>query len=428
VTTAGSAPPDARVRVGVPSAAEGAPSARGTVRVLSLLGPAVIISVGYMDPGNWATDLAGGSEFGYTLLWVLLASNLMALLLQHLSAKLGLATGLSYPQLCRARFPRPVSTGLWLTAEGAAIATDLAEFLGAALGFYLLLQIPLLEAALLTAVVVFGILALYRFGYRWVEISIFALVATIGAAYVLEVWLVGPDWGAVARGVFIPSLEPAALAIAMGMLGATVMPHNLYLHSSVVLSRRRDDEEVNRRTVRRSIVASAIALNLAWLVNSAIVITAAGAFGAAGIPIDSIEAAHETLAPLLGSAAATAFAIALLAAGLSSSTTATLAGQVIIEGFLGIRFGLFLRRAITVVPAIVVIAAGVDAFTILIVSQVALSIQLPFAIIPLVWLTSRRGVMGGHVNRRATTLAASACGAVIIVLNVWLLGTLFLGI
>jgi manganese transport protein len=399
----------------------------GSVRVLSLLGPAVLVSVGYMDPGNWATDLAGGSQFGYTLLWVLLASNLMALLLQHLSAKLGLATGFSYPELCRREFPRPVAMGLWLTAEGAAIATDLAEFLGAALGFYLLLQIPLFEAALLTAVVVFGILALYRFGHRWVELAVFGLVAIIGAAYVLEVWLVGPDWAAVAGGVLVPSLDPAALPIAMGMLGATVMPHNLYLHSSVVLSRRSADDAVNRQTVRRSIVASAIALNLAWLVNSAIVITAAGAFGAASIPIDSIEAAHQTLTPLLGSVAATAFALALLAAGLSSSTTATLAGQVIIEGFLGIRFGLFLRRAITVIPAIVVIALGVDAFTILIVSQVALSIQLPFAIIPLVWLTSRRRVMGSHTNRRRTTVAAAACGAVIVVLNAWLLGGLILG-
>jgi manganese transport protein len=401
---------------------------RSTVRVLSLLGPAVLISVGYMDPGNWATDLAGGSQFGYTLLWVLLASNLMALLLQHLSAKLGLATGLSYPQLCRREFPRPVSFGLWLTAEAAAIATDLAEFLGAALGFYLLLRIPLFEAALLTAVVVFAILALYRFGYRWVELAVFGLVAIIGAAYVLEVWLVGPNWGDVARGVFIPTLDLAALPIAMGMLGATVMPHNLYLHSSVVLSRRQDDDAVNRRTVRRSIVASAIALNLAWLVNSAIVITAAGAFGAAGIPIDSIEAAHETLAPLLGAAAAGAFAIALLAAGLSSSTTATLAGQVIIEGFLDIRFGLFLRRLITVVPAIVVIALGIDAFSILVVSQVLLSVQLPFAIIPLVWLTSRRDVMGSHTNDLRTTVAASICGAIIVVLNVWLLAGVFLGL
>jgi manganese transport protein len=397
------------------------------VRVLSLLGPAVLVSVGYMDPGNWATDLAGGSQFGYALLWVLLASNLTALLLQHLSAKLGLATGLSYPQLCRQRFPRPVALFLWLTAELAAMATDLAEFLGAALGFYLLLRIPLLPAALLTAVVVFAILALYRFGYRWVEFAVFALVAVIGVAYVLEVWLVGPDWGAVARGVVVPSLEPAALPIAMGMLGATVMPHNLYLHSSVVLSRRRSDPEANRRTVRRSIVASAIALNLAWLVNSAIVITAAGAFGEAGIAIESIEAAHETLAPLLGSAASVAFALALLAAGLSSSTTATLAGQVIIEGFLGVRFGLLLRRAITVIPAIVVIAAGLDAYLILIVSQVALSIQLPFAILPLVWLTARRDVLGAYANRPLTTLLAIVAGGVIVVLNVVLRASLAFG-
>jgi manganese transport protein len=380
-----------------------------------------------MDPGNWATDLAGGSQFGYALLWVLLASNLTALLLQHLSAKLGLATGLSYPQLCRERFPRPVALALWLTAELAAMATDLAEFLGAALGFYLLLHIPMLPAALVTAVVVFGILALYRFGYRWVEFAVFALVAVIGVAYVLEVWLVGPDWGAVAQGVVVPSLPPAALPIAMGMLGATVMPHNLYLHSSVVLSRRRADPEANRRIIRRSIVASAIALNVAWLVNSAIVITAAGAFGEAGIVIESIEAAHETLTPLLGSAASTAFALALLAAGLSSSTTATLAGQVIIEGFLGVRFGLFLRRAITVIPAIVVIAAGFDAYLILIVSQVALSIQLPFAILPLVWLTARRSVLGDYANRPLTTALAVVAGAVIVALNAVLLASLALG-
>jgi manganese transport protein len=395
--------------------------------VLSLLGPAVLVSVGYMDPGNWATDLAGGSGFGYTLLWVLLASNLTALLLQHLSAKLGLATGLSYPQLCRRHFPRPVSLGLWVTAEAAAMATDLAEFLGAALGFYLLLQIPMLPAALLTAVVVFGILALYRFGYRWVEFAVFALVAVIGVAYVLEIWLVQPDWDAVARGVVVPTLEPAALPIAMGMLGATVMPHNLYLHSSVVLSRRRPDAETIHRTIRRSIVASAIALNVAWLVNSAIVITAAGAFGEAGLTIGSIEEAHETLTPLLGPAAAGAFALALLAAGLSSSTTATLAGQVIIEGFLGVRFGLFLRRAITVIPAIVVIAAGLDAYLILIVSQVALSIQLPFAILPLVWLTARRSVLGEYANRPLTTVLAVAAGGVIVVLNAVLLTSLAFG-
>jgi manganese transport protein len=404
-----------------------APRPFSTRRILALLGPAVLVSVGYMDPGNWATDLAAGSLFGYALLWVLLVSNLTAMLLQHLSAKLGLATGMSYPQACRSRFPRPVAIGLWVTAELAAIATDLAEFLGAALGFYLLLRIPLLHAAVVTAVVVFTILALYRFGHRWVELSIFGLVAVIGAAYVFELWLVGPDWPAIVTGTLVPSLPPGALPIAMGMLGATVMPHNLYLHSSVVLDRRTGDPDVDRGAVTSSVVASAIALNLAWLVNSAIVITAAGTFFEVGVPIESIEDAHRTLEPLLGAAAATAFAIALIAAGLSSSTTATLAGQVIIEGFLDIKFGLFLRRAITVVPAILVIAAGLDAYVILILSQIALSIQLPFAIVPLVWLTSRRSLMGPFVNRRRTTVAASIAGIVIIVLNVVLLSALVTG-
>ncbi len=396
-------------------------------RILALLGPAVIISVGYMDPGNWATDIEAGSRFGYTLLWVLLGANLAAQLLQHLSAKVGLATGFSYPEQCRRQFPRPVVLGLWVTAELAAMATDLAEFLGAALGFYLLFHLPLLPAALLAAVVVFGILALYRFGHHPVEWVIFALVAVIGVAYLLELWLVQPDWGAVAQGVVTPRIEPGALAIVMGMIGATVMPHNLYLHSAVVINRRRTDPDANRRVIRSSIVASSIALNLAWLINSAIVITAAGAFGSAGLDVASIETAHATLIPLLGPAAAAAFAIGLLASGLSSSTTATLAGQIIIEGFLGIRFGLFLRRLITVVPAILVIGAGADAYQILIWSQVALSIQLPFAILPLVWLTARKSVMGPHVNRWLTTASAATIGAIIIGLNVVLLHGLATG-
>jgi manganese transport protein len=407
----------------------GAPDGTGPAlrRVLGLLGPAFIISVGYMDPGNWATDLEAGSRFGYSLLWVLLAANLAALLLQHLSAKIGLATGFSYPELCRREFPRPVVLFLWVTAELAAMATDLAEFLGAALGFYLLFHIPLFPAAILAGVVVFAILALYRYGHRSVEAVIFGLVGVIGLAYLLELWLVQPDWGAVAGGVATPRLPPGSLAIVMGMIGATVMPHNLYLHSAVVIDRRRGDPEADRRVIRSSIFAAAIALNLAWLINSAIVVTAAGAFGSAGLEVGSIETAYATLIPLLGPAAAGAFAIALLAAGLSSSTTATIAGQVIIEGFLGIRFGLFLRRLITVIPAIVVIGSGADAFQILILSQVALSIQLPFAIVPLVWLTARKSVMGPHVNRRLTTTLAATVGAIIIGLNVLLLGGLVTG-
>jgi manganese transport protein len=385
------------------------------------LGPAFLVSVGYMDPGNWATDLEGGARFGYALLWVLLSANLMALLLQHLSAKLGLATGLTYPMVCRERFPRPLTLFLWVTAEAAAIATDLAEFLGAALGFYLLLQIPLFPAALLTALAVFGILALYRFGYRAVEYVIMGLVAVVGLAYVFEVWVVQPDWPAVAEGALVPRLNADSLVIAMGMLGATVMPHNLYLHSGAILSRRHSSPDATALVTKAALLDSGLALNLAWLVNSAIVVMAAAAFFVHGLEIDSIEAAHETLTPLLGAMSATAFALALLASGLSSSTTATLAGQIIIEGFLNVRFGLFLRRLITVVPALVVIAAGLDAYWILILSQVALSVQLPFAIVPLVWLTASREVMGPHANHWLTTAVASVVAALIIGLNVLLL-------
>lgn len=395
-------------------------------RILGYLGPAFLVSVGYIDPGNWATDLEAGSRFGYGLLWVLLSANLMALLLQHLSAKLGLATGRTYPQLCRDVFPRRVTIFLWLTAEAAAIATDLAEFLGAALGFYLLLHIPMLLAALLTAVVVLGILALYRFGFRSVEFVIIGMLIVIGVAYVFETWLVNPDWPAVASGVFIPHLQTDGLLIAMGMLGATVMPHNLYLHSGVILTRRRKSDDVhNRLAVRAALLDSAIALNLAWLVNSAIVIMAAAAFFSRGLEIDTIEAAHQTLVPLLGGAAGAAFALALLAAGLSSSVTATLAGQIIIEGFLKLKlnvtFGLLARRLITIVPAVVVIAAGLDAYWVLILSQVSLSIQLPFAIVPLIRLTSQRRIMGQFVNARLTTLIASAVAGLIVVLNILLL-------
>ncbi|MDQ3810919.1 MAG: Nramp family divalent metal transporter [Chloroflexota bacterium] len=388
------------------------------------LGPAFLVSVGYMDPGNWATDIAGGARFGYSLLWVLLLANLMALLLQYLSAKLGLSTGLTYPQVCRQIFPRPLALTLWLTAEAAAIATDLAEFLGAALGFYLLLRIPMLPAALVTALAVLGILALYRFGFRTVEFTILALVGVIGLAYVFEVYLVKPDWGAVAQGVFIPRLTSEGLVIAMGMLGATVMPHNLYLHSGVILTRRHSNPTLNVHISRAALVDSMLALNLAWLVNSAMVVMAAGTFFLHGVEVESIESAHETLAPLLGEAAAVVFAIALLASGLSSSTTATLAGQIIIEGFLNVRFGLLLRRLITVIPAIVVLALGLDAYNILIASQVALSVQLPFAMLPLVWLTARRDVMGEQVNGWLTTLLASIAATVVIGLNVLLLARL----
>ncbi|MCC6177923.1 MAG: Nramp family divalent metal transporter [Chloroflexi bacterium] len=396
-------------------------------RRLAYLGPAFLVSVGYMDPGNWATDIEGGAHFGYSLLWVLLAANLTALLLQHLSAKLGLATGMTYPRLCRERFPRPLTYFLWVTAELAAIATDLAEFLGAALGFYLLLHIPLLPAALLTFGVVFGILALYRFGHRAVELTIVGCVAVVGAAYLLEVWLVHPDWASIAHGLVVPRLNGDSLLIALGMLGATVMPHNLYLHSGVILTRRRRDPVANRRAIRLAFLDSLVALNLAWLVNSAILVMAAASFFVHGLDITSIEEAHTTLLPLLGELAAGAFAVALLASGLSSSTTATLAGQIIVEGFLTIRISMFLRRGITAVPALIAIGLGLDAYWILILSQVALSLQLPFAIAPLVWLTARQDVMGDHANARLTTVAASLAATAIVALNLILLARFAFG-
>jgi manganese transport protein len=386
-------------------------------RAARYVGPAFLVGVGYIDPGNWATDLEAGASFGYSLLWVLLASNLMALLLQHMSAKLGLATGLTYPQLCRQRLSRPVVLVLWLTAEVAALSTDLAEVLGAALGFYLLFRIPLFPAALLAALVAFGILALYRFGHRTVELVIIGLVGVVGLAYVLEVWLAQPPWSEVAAGVFVPRLPRDALYIAMGMLGATVMPHNLYLHSGVILTRRHANPSRNAHVARLSLLDSVLALNLAWLVNSAIVVMAAAVFFSHNLPIDAIEDAHQTLSPLTGDLAATVFAVALLAAGLASSTTATLAGQIVLEGFLNVRFSVFLRRLVTLLPALIVIGTGLDSYRILILSQVVLSLQLPFAIVPLVWLTARRSIMGAQANAPLTTALAAVAAALIAGLN-----------
>lgn len=380
-----------------------------------------------MDPGNWATNIAGGSSFAYTLLWVLLLSNLMALLLQALSAKLAIATGLTLAQAIRANTSRPVSLFLWVTAEAAAMATDLAEFLGAAIGFYILFQIPLLPAAILTGITVFAILGLHRFGHRAVEIVVLSLVAVVGAAYVYEVAITDPDWSAVGRGALIPGFsDTTAVLVAVGMIGATVMPHNIFLGSHVVQWRRAatGNGEERRRLYRFALIDLAIALNLAWLVNSAMVIMSAAAFQGGGV--ESIEEAHATLIPLFGTASALAFAIALLAAGLSSSVTGTLAGQSIMEGFLGYRMNLFLRRGITMVPALIAIASGVNALKILIASQVVLSLQLPFTIIPLILLTRSKRVMGQeYVNKRWITALASAIALVIIALNGFLLWRLW---
>jgi manganese transport protein len=405
---------------------------RTAKRTFALFGPAFIISVGYMDPGNWATDLDGGSRFAYRLLWVLLASNLMAILLQTLSAKLGIATGRDLAQLCRDRYSKPVAYGLWATAEAAMIATDLAEFLGSALGIHLLFHVPLLPAVFITGLDVLLMLAIQRWGHRGLELLIIGLVSIVGWSYVVELFLAKPDLGAITHGLFVPYLDTRSIYVAIGMLGATVMPHNIYLHSALVQSRRKpEDPAHNRKLFKFSIFDSVIALNGAFFVNAAILIMAAAVFNRNGMAVASIEEAHSTLQPLLGSLAAVVFAIALLASGLSSSVTGTLAGQVVMEGFLNLKWQPWVRRIITrmvtMAPAVVAIAMGVDPLKILVMSQVLLSFQLPFAIIPLIQFTSDKKLMGDYTNSRVTNVLAVLVTAVVISLNAYLVYGVIMG-
>ncbi len=374
-----------------------------------------------MDPGNFATNLPAGAQFNYNLLWVLLWSNLMAISLQSLSAKLGIVTGKTLPENCRSYFSKPVNYGLWGLAEIAAMATDLAEFLGAALGFQLLFHWQLLPSALVTGMLVFAILSVEKLGFRQFEYIIMAFVGAIGIAYTIEVFWAQPDWGQIVSHMTLPHLDGQSAYLAVGMLGATVMPHVIYLHSALVLPRARGADKNNaKRHFRFEILDVLIAMNIAWLINSAMIVMAAAVFFRHGISIDSLEQAHQTLTPLLGSFAAVAFGIALLCSGISSSTVGTLAGQVIIQGFLNIRFSIFWRRLITMIPALVVIALGTDPLQILILSQVALSFALPGAIIPLILLTRNSLVMGEYVNRSWTTALAWMIASVIIALNIFL--------
>jgi manganese transport protein len=392
-------------------------------------GPAFVASVAYIDPGNFATNIEGGAKFGYSLLWVLLWSNAMAILIQYLSAKLGIATGRTLPQNCRAVFSRPVNFGLWVAAEVAALATDMAEFLGAALGFYLLFGINLFVAALITAVLVFLILAVELYGFRRLEQVIMAFVFAIAGCYAIEIFMVHADWGSVAYHVVVPTISSKSIYIAVAMLGATVMPHVVYLHSALVQHRVKEDSfhcPTNQwlRTLRHlhyELVDVLAAMNGAWLINSAMIVMAAAAFYSGGFTVRTVEQAHLTLKPLLGGLSATAFALALLFSGLSSSTVGTMAGQVIIEGFLDIKFNVFLRRFLTIIPALVVIGLKLDTLKILILSQVVLSFALPFALVPLILLTRRESVMGDLVNNRRTNALAYVVTAVIIALNLLLL-------
>lgn len=393
-------------------------------RLLPFLGPAFIASVAYIDPGNFATNIQGGAQFGYTLLWVLVASNLSAMLIQALSAKLGIATGLNLAELCRERAPRPVTLAMWVLMELVAMATDLAEFLGAALGFHLLFGIPLWAGGLLTAVTTIVILGLERYGFRPLEAVITALVGVVGVCYVIETILDRPDWSDVLRHAVTPAFAgPESVLLATGILGATVMPHVIFLHSALTQNRIvvRDPVRLGR-LFRFQLVDVAVAMTIAGLINAAMLIMSASTFFAQGLThVASIEEAHRTLDPLLGPAASTVFAISLLASGLSSSTVGTMSGQVIMQGFMRRRIPIWVRRLVTMAPSLFVIAAGWDPTRTLVISQVVLSFGLPFALVPLVRFTSQAAVMGPLVNRRTTTVTATMVTAAIVALNLFLL-------
>src|SRR5437588_354886 len=397
---------------------------RGGLRLWPFLGPAFIACVAYMDPGNFATNIAGGSKFGFTLLWVIVASNLMAMLIQTLSAKLGIATGRNLPEVCRERFSRRTSVGLWIQAELIAMATDLAEFLGAALGIKLLLGIALFPAAVITGVITLLILGLQRYGFRPLEAVITAFVFVIGICYLAELWLAHPPFTAVLHHAVVPGFKGReSVLLAVGILGATVMPHVIYLHSALTQNRivPRNIEEA-RTLYRYTRLDVLLAMTIAGLINVAMLVIAATVFFKSGLTnVSSLEGAHRTLQPILGGAASVLFALALTASGLSSSTVGTLSGQVVMQGFIRRRVPIVVRRAVTMIPAFVVIGIGVDPSRTLVLSQVVLSFGIPFALVPLVVFTSRREVMGGLVNSRATTVAAVAVAGLISALNVFLL-------
>ena len=404
--------------------------ARGRVRgVAALLGPAFVAAVAYIDPGNFATNFSAGAVSGYALAWAIVAANLMAMLVQYLSAKVGIATGRDLPELCRDHLPRSVSLGLWLQAELIAMATDLAEFVGAAIGLNLLFGVPLLAAGLITAVVAFAILALEQRGYRKFEIAIAALLGIVFLGFVYDLAVVGGSPSGIASGL-VPSLAgPESLLLVTGIIGATVMPHAVYLHSALTKSRVscRDDGE------RREVLGFArldvfVALGAAGVINLSMLFVAAALFHRSGPPHgDAIVAAHGALGRVVGGGAALAFAVALLASGLSSSSVGTYAGQVVMQGFIGRRIPVLLRRGITMLPALAVLGAGLPATQSLVVSQVVLSFGIPFALVPLVVLTARPAIMGSLVNRRGTTVATSCVAALIVGLNGYLIYAAFGG-
>ncbi len=397
---------------------------RGLRALLPFLGPAFVAAVAYIDPGNFATNVSSGARYGYMLLWVVLAANLMAMLVQALSAKLGIATGRNLPEVCRDRFPRPVVIGLWVQAEVMAMATDLAEFVGAAVGLNLLFGIPLFPSALITGAAAFVILGLQARGFRLVEAVITGLVGVIVAAFAFEVFLARPDPAGMAAGIFVPHLNGApSVLLAVGILGATVMPHVIYLHSALTQQRIVGSDEREQRLIFRfELWDVVIAMGVAGAVNIAMLATAAAVFHVHGRNgVDDISAAFHSLEDVIGRGAGIVFAVGLLASGLSSSSVGTMAGQVVMQGFIERRIPLFVRRTVTMLPALVVIGIGANPSQALVLSQVVLSFGIPFALVPLVLFTRNRSLMGALVNRRSTTAVASVVVALIVCLNLFLL-------
>jgi manganese transport protein len=390
---------------------------------LAFAGPAVVASIAYMDPGNFATNIQAGAKYGYTLLWVVLAANLIAMLYQALSAKLGIVTGRNLAEMCREHFPRPVVWAMWVVSEIAAMATDLAEFLGGAIGLSLLFRMPLFSGMVVTAVVTYGVLMFERYGFRPIELIIGSMVSVIALCYVVELFIAPVDWASAAVHSVWPQIPDAeALLLSVGIIGATVMPHAVYLHSGLTQARMPVQNDGERRKVLRfSNLEVIVALTVAGLVNMAMVMMASGAFHAGHPDVAEIETAYHTLTPLLGIGAAGVFLLSLIASGISSSTVGTMAGQMIMQGFIKFRVPILVRRLVTMIPAFIVVALGANATNSLVISQVVLSIALPLPMISLLIFTSRRDVMGQFVNSRLTFVAALVGTIIVLLLNTFLI-------
>jgi manganese transport protein len=395
----------------------------GLRAAIPLAGPAFVASVAYMDPGNFATNIQAGAGYGYSLLWVVLVANLIAMLFQAMSAKLGIVTGRTLPELCRAHFPKPTVWAMWIVSEIAAMATDLAEFLGGAIGLSLLTGLPLMAGMAVTAIITYGILVFERRGFRPLELIITALVGTIGLCYLIELFIAPPDWGAAALHLVTPELPNAAAAtLAVGIVGATVMPHAIYLHSGLTRGRANLRNENERRALLRfSNREVMVALGFAGCVNIAMVLMAAAAFNNGHSQVAEIETAYHTLVPLLGAGAAGVFLVALMASGISASSVGTMAGQMIMQGFVGFHIPIWVRRAVTMAPAFIVVAMGYNATTSLIISQVVLSVILPVPMISLLLLSRRKSVMGEYATSGRIFVLAAAATAIVLVLNIILI-------